>query len=80
MKYFVTGGTGFVGRAFATAARTAGHDVIALARRPDRTLEALGINVILGDIREVAAADMRDCDAVVHFAAATSGDARPSGA
>ncbi len=70
----VTGGTGFFGRHFVQRASAAGIRVTALTRRPDDRLATLGVEVVpsaLGqwpDVRLSAPAD-----AVVHFAAATSG-------
>ena len=75
MKIIVTGATGFLGREFATAARDAGHDVTALVRRPDHGLASNGVDTLIRDIRDVRPSDLRGYDAVVHFAAATSGSA-----
>ena len=52
MKYFITGATGFIGGQLARQLVGAGHEVIALARKPAKDLADLGIKVCLGDITE----------------------------
>lgn len=72
MKYFVTGATGFVGKAVARQLRAQGHDVVAIARNPDKAsdLQALGVDVRKGDItdRESMRAPMTGADGVFHIA------------
>lgn len=72
-RYFVTGATGFIGGRLARRLRADGHDVVTLARRPEkaRDLAALGVEVHAGDItaRETLAAPMRGADGVFHVAA-----------
>lgn len=78
MKVLVTGAAGFVGRAVVSAVGAAGHDVVALVR--PATAEAVpdgpNVRVVRGDLRQTGAwtEDVRDVDAVVHLAAAASGD------
>lgn len=72
MKFFVTGGTGFIGSHFINQAHAAGHQIVALRRTPeskprvplthepewlDRTMENVEIDSLKG------------CECVVHLAA-----------
>jgi nucleoside-diphosphate-sugar epimerase len=52
MRYFVTGATSLLGRAVTRRLVDAGHEVITVARRPDRAREELdrGVEVLYGDI------------------------------
>ncbi len=78
MKILVTGASGFLGRAVVRAAAAAGHDVCALVRPiadisnftwPDT------VEILRGDLRQKGGWSSRiDVDAVVHLAAAPSGD------
>jgi nucleoside-diphosphate-sugar epimerase len=54
MKYFVTGGTGFVGGALVRQLRAAGHTVNALVRDPTRAarLDRLGATLFAGDVAD----------------------------
>jgi nucleoside-diphosphate-sugar epimerase len=71
-KYFVTGATGFIGGRVARQLREAGHDVVAIARQPERArdLGALGIQVVPGDVTDRASlrAPMSGVDGVFHLA------------
>jgi nucleoside-diphosphate-sugar epimerase len=73
MKIFLTGGTGFIGSHIAKQLRDRGDDVRALARSAEkgRDLEALGCEIVLGDLGDDAAiaSGMEGCDAVIHGAA-----------
>jgi nucleoside-diphosphate-sugar epimerase len=73
MKIFLTGGTGFIGSHIAQQLRDRGDEVRALARSAEkgRDLEAMGCEVVLGDLGDEAAiaAGMEGCDAVIHGAA-----------
>lgn len=75
MTVFVTGAAGFLGRATAQAAAEAGHAVLAL-HRPGSPLGYEGVEPIAGDLRQPG--PWRDAlagvDAVIHCAAAASGD------
>ncbi|MBB4858482.1 uncharacterized protein YbjT (DUF2867 family) [Novosphingobium chloroacetimidivorans] len=64
----LTGGTGFVGRAFVDHALAAGHQLVALARAKQVPRE--GVEWIIGDLENRAALAelVRDVDAVVHIA------------
>jgi nucleoside-diphosphate-sugar epimerase len=64
----LTGGTGFVGRAFIERALEAGHALVALARAPQEPRE--GIEWVVGDLANRGALRelVRGVDAVVHIA------------
>jgi nucleoside-diphosphate-sugar epimerase len=72
MRYFVTGGTGFIGRHLVAKLLVEGHEVVALARHPAAALELLGsgVRVHEGDItiRESMREGMKDMDGVFHLA------------
>ena len=82
MRYFVTGGTGFIGGRLVRQMRAAGHEVRALVRTPSQAkdLEGLGAALHAGDItdKESMRAAMRGCDGVFHLAAWYRIGARPS--
>ena len=71
MLIAVTGATGFVGRHIAAVLTRRGHAVRALVRRPiqARTLESLGVELVPGDLADVAALTTltRGAHAVVHL-------------
>jgi dihydroflavonol-4-reductase len=73
MRYFVTGASGFLGGVIARQLRDAGHDVVALVRRPETApqLSRIGIDVRAGDItdRESVRSAMVGVDGVFHAAA-----------
>jgi dihydroflavonol-4-reductase len=67
----VTGATGFLGRHVATALRDAGHEVIALVRRPDAAAPQLpGIRCVEGDLEhpESLQVALKDVGSLVHVA------------
>ncbi len=72
MKYFLTGGTGFVGGYLAKLLRKEGHEVVALVRNPNAAndLAAIGCTLVKGDVteKESMRADMTGCDGVFHVA------------
>lgn len=72
MKYFLTGGTGFVGGAVARKLREKQHEVIAIARDPGKAgqLKAIGVKVVQGDIteKESMREAMKGCDGIYHVA------------
>ncbi|MFC6975039.1 NAD-dependent epimerase/dehydratase family protein [Halomicroarcula sp. GCM10025709] len=72
MRYFLTGGTGFVGGHVATHLLDAGHEVVALARQPSKAtaLDAAGAEVVEGDILdpETMREPMAGVDGVFHVA------------
>lgn len=72
MKVAVTGATGVVGAAAVRAFVAAGHDVVGLARTPEkaRALELMGARAVQGDLSDRSALiDMfTGCDAVCSFA------------
>src|SRR5437763_3893648 len=73
MKAFVTGATGFLGSHLVEMAQTAGYEVRALVRNPQkaRFLKDCGAEIVLGDLTspESLVAATRDCDVVFHAAA-----------
>lgn len=74
MTALVTGATGFVGGAVVRALLERGYAVRALARRTSKTqpLEALGVEIVYGDVLEPASleAALRGCETLYHVAAA----------
>jgi nucleoside-diphosphate-sugar epimerase len=72
MRIFITGGAGYVGRAVVSALSAAGHEVIGLARTPDKVevLERLGARAVAGALEDPASyvETAAGCDAVVHLA------------
>ena len=78
MRYFLTGGTGFVGNPLARALLAQGHDVVVLARSPHgaRDLNALGARIVQGSIldRNALSEGMKGADGVFHLAWDKSGE------
>ena len=72
MKYFVTGATGFVGGRLVHALRSAGHQVNALVRAPEKAepLRAQGVSLYVGDVtqKESLRAGMQGVDGIFHVA------------
>jgi nucleoside-diphosphate-sugar epimerase len=72
MEIFLTGGTGYIGRALLEEFLRAGHEVIALVRAPDRArdLEAAGARTIAGELNDPDSyrASASSADAIVHAA------------
>ncbi|MEE9294120.1 MAG: NAD-dependent epimerase/dehydratase family protein [Phycisphaerae bacterium] len=70
MKALVTGGGGFLGRAVVEQLLARGDQVRSLARGDYPDLEAMGVEVIRGDIRNAEAVRKAcaDCDVVFHVA------------
>jgi nucleoside-diphosphate-sugar epimerase len=72
MRYFVTGGTGFIGGHVVRQLRKAGHDVVALVRDVRNAPDLLATGAILhqGDItnRESMRAGMQGVDGIFHLA------------
>ncbi len=73
MRYLVTGATGFIGRWIARLLVAEGHEVVSLARNPDkaRLLGEIGVEMMRGDITDKASMrePMRGVDGVYHVAA-----------
>src|ERR1035437_6174797 len=72
MKFFVTGGSGFLGINFIRYALEKGHTVVSLDKEVFDYPEKNKINAVLGDIRDVPMVDkcMEGIDVVIHTAAA----------
>ncbi|WP_415890276.1 SDR family NAD(P)-dependent oxidoreductase [Neptuniibacter sp. SY11_33] len=68
-RYLVTGATGFIGRALCKELIQSGKEVIALTRKHDNELEAIGVEIVVGEFDgdEVLEAVSR-CSYVVHCA------------
>ncbi len=68
MKLAVTGGTGFVGQALLDLALADGHEVAALARKPQKLRER--VEWIAGDLSDAGALAtlVHEADAVIHVA------------
>jgi len=75
MRLAVTGGTGFVGSHLIEAALAEGHQIKALARRPQPPQE--GVTWVTGALdRPDSLAELcKGCDAVIHIAGVINGDA-----
>ncbi|MET0810487.1 MAG: NAD-dependent epimerase/dehydratase family protein [Thermoleophilaceae bacterium] len=73
MRVFLTGGTGFIGGHVARRLRDRADDVRVLVRdlEKGRALEALGCELVVGDLRDEAAnaRGLEGCDARIHNAA-----------
>jgi nucleoside-diphosphate-sugar epimerase len=74
MKFFVTGGTGFIGSYFLKAGLSEGHQIVALRRtegsRPPIILESEGCKWLPKSMSKITVEDFQECDCLVHFAAA----------
>ncbi len=72
MKYFLTGGTGFVGGALVRQLREAGHVVHAVVRDPEKAgdLRQIGVQFFQGDVteKESMRPAMQGVDGVFHVA------------
>lgn len=76
-RVLITGASGFIGRATVRAARAAGLDVVAVQRgtgpeQPGVTYVSTDLTV--RDALPVLVTALKDCDAVIHLAAAMSGN------
>lgn len=70
IKALVTGGGGFLGRAIVTRLLARGDEVRSFSRGAYPDLEAMGVEVIRGDVRDAAAVAQacQGCDTVFHAA------------
>ncbi|MDQ7006076.1 MAG: NAD-dependent epimerase/dehydratase family protein [Acidobacteriota bacterium] len=71
MRVFLTGGTGFLGGRIIDHLLRAGHQVVALARRPEALERREGLLPLRGDLLDRASLErgLADVDAVIHVAA-----------
>ena len=71
MRTFLTGASGFVGGAATRALVADGHEVRAMSRsdRSDQRIRALGAEPVRCDLETITAADIGDCETVLHCAA-----------
>ena len=75
MKVLVTGATGFIGSHLTEQLVKEGYTVKALTRECSNItlLKSLGVEIVYGDIRDVAAVEIaRGCEQAYHLAAVTS--------
>jgi len=76
MKFFITGGTGFIGRYFVHELLSRGHEVVVYDLYPFEDgvpeIDVQQVNYVCGDIRDqdFLTKSMAGCDAVLHLAAA----------
>lgn len=76
MKFFITGGTGFIGRYFVYELLARGHQVVVFDLHPFEPgvpdIDVQRVTYICGDVRDqdFLAKSMNGCDAVLHLAAA----------
>ena len=81
MKVVVLGSTGVLGRNVLPRLRERGHQVRAVARRPEQIqpLERMGMEAVLGDILrpDTLTAATAGCDVVLHLATAIPRAGRP---
>jgi nucleoside-diphosphate-sugar epimerase len=72
MRVFVTGATGYLGRAIAARLVKSGYEVHGLTRKSARadTLRGIGVRPLVGDITQPESwvAELKNCDAVIHAA------------
>jgi NAD+-dependent farnesol dehydrogenase len=73
MKYFITGGTGFIGHELAKTLIKQGHQIHLLVRRPEKAASLGKENVTLfrGDVTDFESVNnaIKGCSAVFHMAA-----------
>jgi nucleoside-diphosphate-sugar epimerase len=75
MKLFITGASGFLGQSVVAEAAARGHAVVAMIRAP-REFSRANVQTVVADLRSRTnlPESLTGCDAVLHLAAAKSGD------
>jgi nucleoside-diphosphate-sugar epimerase len=72
LRVFITGATGYIGRAVALRLVRAGHEVYGLGRNAERgaALASAGVRPVFGDLSDPGTflGTLQNCDAVVHAA------------
>src|SRR5437773_6028937 len=71
VRVFVTGATGFIGRALVPRLQRNGHSVVVWARSDTRAMALLGADVDVVSTtagQDALVAALRDCDAVINLA------------
>lgn len=71
MKIFLTGASGFVGKAALAMLVSRGHEVVAMSRRPesDELIRSLGGQAQRCDLDTITAEHIGDCELLIHSAA-----------
>ena len=78
MKILISGGTGFIGKSLVDALLQQGHEIILLARRPEKILPQNGLKPVAWDGKQVGdwAAAAQGADAVINLAGEGIADQR----
>lgn len=76
MKLLVTGASGFLGQAVVRSAAAAGHEVVAMVRPTANPDWPESVRILRGDLRQRGdwTGQLGDIEAVIHLAAAPTGD------
>ncbi len=73
MRYFLTGGSGYVGFSLLKKLSESGHEIVALVRNPQNSefMQLPGVTLVKGDVTdpEIVKSAMAGCDGVFHLAA-----------
>ena len=82
MRFLVTGATGFLGGHLVRLLAERGHEVVALARRPSKSLDIPGVVFASGDVLDAASVERAaaGCDGLFHCAGFVSRSAEDADA